>query len=105
MAPRTGLSLAVSITFTDREDCINILWLSLSNWIGSMVRHNTLHRLYGGLPDDCVREVLKKFWELYRKIEPDLEIYEQFDRGEADPAATIPMCTHQDEGRGSLAYR
>ena len=98
---KTGLKLPVEICEMDRPDCENIPWTSLSSWIQYLVQSNELSRLYGGLPDDIIGEVLEELWKLYREIEPDLEIYEEFDAGRADPRTTIMMTSHQDEGRGN----
>ena len=97
------LRLPVEITKTDHGDCENLPCLSLSSWVQFLVKEDKLDHLYGGLPADEVEGVFKLLWTTYRKLEPDLAVYDLFDAGKLDMGSTIMMTTHQDEGRGILA--
>jgi hypothetical protein len=99
-----GLKLPLQISLTDHEDSANIPWISLSTWVEFLIKADKLCHLFGGLPLAEIGGVLTRFWELYRRLEPDLTIYELFDAGGADPASTIPMTSHADEGRGIFDF-
>ena len=97
---KAGLKLPIPISETDHPDCEDLPWLSLCSWIVYLIKEDKLSHLYGGHLEDEIGDILRLFWTYYRRIEPDLKVYEFFDAGLADPATTIPMTSHQDEGRG-----
>ena len=97
---KTGLALRIKRTVISDGSLKGLSVLKLTDMISYMVEHAELHRLLGGLPIREAGATLVEFWVRYRRIHPELDIYQAFDAGDADPQRTIPVFVHGDEGRG-----
>ena len=83
------------------EPCLGLPVCYATDWICLMSKRGQLNRLYGGLKDTDVKPALAAFWDMLRKIRPEHEVFQMFDKGLADPMTTIPCQAHVDEGRGN----
>jgi hypothetical protein len=97
---KTGLALKVKVTELPGA-CNNMHVVFLTDFVDYMVKTCQLHRLLGGLSMDEIETVLRNFWDCFRKIHPDHEVFEAIDSGQVDPGCLIPFMMHGDEGRGA----
>jgi hypothetical protein len=101
---KTGLELNIRKTVIAEGSCKGLTVLKLTDTIQFMMENSQLHRLYGGLSLGELVPTLILFWERFRAIHPELDVFSAFDAGEALPGCTIPIFTHGDEGRGSMSF-
>ena len=96
----SNLKVDVRIS-TMSAPCLGLAVCYATDWVSEMSKCRQLNRLYGGLSDTDVKPNLACFWDMFRKLRPEHEIFDMFDKGEADPMTTIPCQAHVDEGRGN----
>ena len=73
-------------------------WIKPSNFLGAMSKMNDLDHLLGGLSLKESRERLVNFWEKYRQLYPQHQLWQQIDSGEKEIQNCIPVLLHGDEG-------
>ena len=99
----TRLKLPVDIEILDGKHTDGVPFISLEAWMEYIMKYEDVFTLIGDARGEDAAKMLKDYWTLLRPLEPDLEVFQMFDKAEADPESTIPMTCHIDEGRGTLA--
>jgi hypothetical protein len=97
---KAGLALQVKVTELE-SPCDNMFVMYLSDMVKFMADHNELHRFLGGHAVSEIDPILRRFWDNFRRIHPDNEVFEMIDLGRADPGCLVPFIVHGDEGRGN----
>lgn len=74
-------------------------WISPKAWLQYIVSHGLLYMLSGLQFEDrhLIGTTWKQFWQQFQPLYPDFGIFD--DLGTFDPAHTIAMYLHGDEGR------
>ena len=80
----------------------NIPILTMTSWLNFMLRNNCWHVLCGLVNPNKVREadILKNFWQKYRKVCPQHDVFKMAAAGDLKLERTAPILLHGDEGRG-----
>ena len=81
---------------------VNYPVLHMSSWTHAIFKTGNANILLAGhsLLQDCsYREVFEEFWQRFRNVRPDLELFQEAG---ADLGTCIPIGIHGDEGRGRL---
>jgi len=73
-------------------------WIKPSNFLGAMSKMNDLDHLLGGLSLKESRGRLVNFWEKYRRLYPQHQLWQQVDSGQKEIQSCIPVLLHGDEG-------
>ena len=76
----------------------SLAWINPKDWLQFIVKHGLLYMLSGLSFEerDRVGQTWTQFWQQYRRLNPDFGI---FDDPAFDPATTIGLYLHGDEGR------
>ena len=76
--------------------------LKLRDWARYLIESNNTHLLVGLTKPCWEREaaILRKFWSLFERQEPNHPIFREATSGNLRLSHTFPMLLHGDEGRG-----
>ena len=101
MTNRFGLSMPLQIDYLKTDGGPKIPFLRFRNWMRMMLDHNCFHIFCGLLKPDRTREecIWRAFWNNYEKQFPSHPLFQRIRSGEIDPARTIAVLAHGDEGR------
>ena len=72
--------------------------LRFSSWMQYLLDHKKLERLTG-VPDEDMSPRLTEFWDRYKALYPDHQVFELASSSYIDLARGIPVFAHVDEGR------
>lgn len=76
-----------------------LAWLKPHNFLEALDRYNDLGHLLGGFQNMMsAKPILSTFWERYRMVYPQFELFAEFDAGRKRPEQCIPIYFHGDEG-------
>lgn len=89
----------VPITEEKEEPLKKICWLKPSDFLRSMAANNDLGLLLCGHSNvKDAAPVLEVFWERYRAIYPNFQLFQRIDNGDCEAKHCIPLYIHGDEG-------
>lgn len=76
--------------------------ISLKDWCTFLLQYNCWHVMCGLSRPDPTREraILAKFWEKFKVLQPDHDVWGIFERQKVDASLCCPIVVHGDEGRG-----
>ena len=100
MSSKHELRINVVISYVDMPGIKRFPHILFSSWVKYLVKKNLLHLLTGGHGMEKGREHCKQYWERWCQIFPEHTNSEKIRNGVLPPEYTIPVQTHQDEGRG-----
>lgn len=73
--------------------------IKFSSWLQYLTTKRITRQLCGASSIHKMKKMLKEFWERYKKINGDHEIFKMEHDGLVDLTCTIPFFSHSDEGR------
>jgi hypothetical protein len=89
----------VEISFVEEGPLKGLAWLQPRTFLEALERYNDLGHLLGGFRDMmAAKSLLTTFWERYRKVYPQFELFAEFEDGRKRPEQCIPIYLHGDEG-------
>ncbi len=95
---RYGQAPEIKISKTDLPSKPGFPYVSLKDWLHHVIENDLLEQLVGVRDINQMRDLLRTFWERYKKIDP---AHVAFSRGKDFPLdMLIPVLHHGDEGRG-----
>ena len=96
-------NLTASIKICTIEDgiCEGHPVIKLTDLVQYMLDHNEFNRFFGGLQTEQAKAALVEFWDKFLQVHPSHHARYKFESGEWDPARTVPVVVHGDEGRGN----
>ena len=99
-----GLGLEIPFTQLplDTDQNLDIPVLRLRDWASFLLEKNAWHLVCGLVAPNAKREedILRAFWNRFRKQHPTHSVFEMADRGEVSLERVAPFVMHGDEGRG-----
>jgi hypothetical protein len=95
-----GLMIDIPINRKDiSETTKNYPYIKPYDTIQALFRKGHFHKVIGVSRSDAAA-VFTEFWQRWRLIQADHQVFERIDAGEIDPATLVPLFTHGDGGRG-----
>eukprot|EP00438_Fugacium_kawagutii_P004942 Skav232722 [mRNA] locus=scaffold3777:19787:26844:- [translate_table: standard] len=102
LAKKLELSLPIPLEPMGTEECCKgIPVLRLRDWCAYFLKSHNWHVLAGLKKPDPVRveRMFQLFWDRYRLLYPQHQIFALADAGKLNLGRTAPMLVHGDEGR------
>ena len=94
--------LALKVRRSHLKSLPHIPMLKIRDWYDFFLRNSCMHILHGLQQPHPVREraILSAFWQRFRKLHPQHQVFEQASQGKIDLEHAVPLLLHGDEGRG-----
>jgi hypothetical protein len=96
-------NLTASIKLSTIEDgiCEGHTVIKLTDLVEYMLDQKQFSRFYGGLDTKQANASLAEFWDKFLQVHPSHHAKFKFEKGQWDPARTVPVEVYGDEGRGN----
>lgn len=89
----------VPMTVEDQQPLKDFWWLKPSDFLKTMAKNNDLGNIMGGFSTIAkAAPLLETFWERYRVVYPQFQLFERVDAGICCYRQCIPLYLHGDEG-------